>query len=81
MPVLVLPLPIPRTANAVLVGWILSSGVTGDLAPLCSAETTRTSEFNLMQARLGVRAKGWGSIDNTQAPLDVVTVLSGSGRA
>lgn len=45
MSVLMLPLPIPRAANVVPAGWILSPGVTGDLAPLCSAETTRTPEF------------------------------------
>lgn len=39
MSVLGLSLPTPRAADAVLVGWILSPGVAGDLALLCSAET------------------------------------------
>lgn len=39
MSVLGLSLPTPRAADAVLVGWVLSPGVAGDLALLCSAET------------------------------------------
>ena len=65
--VLMLPLPIPRAANAMPVGWILSPHVTGDLAPLRCAETTRTPEFTSCKQSLELEPVS-GAVQTTHEP-------------